>query len=1432
MRYTRFITTLLTILSATIFTLQAQDQATLRFTGQNQNGQHVPLSTVTVENVTKHWQEVLYYPDTTLIMGTTGIEDGGWIGDGVRLFQNTPNPFDGVTDFALHLPEASTVTLEICDLNGKVAATYQGSLDPGSHLFRAWLASPQTYLLQARTSDGNVQIKMVNTGNGGQSRMEYLGKDDTLWAGKSGGDDKGSTDMPFSFGDWMMYVGDVHLAGTDFTSDPVLQTQNGSELITLPFNLPLPTVTTEAATDISATEAKLNGIVEEYAGYPIVERGFLFADNASLDGAVEHMAGSGAGLFYCVIANLQIATRYYFRAYAKTEIGTTYGDVLYFDTQAELPTVLTLSVTDVKASQATVTGNVTSTGGVPSLVRGFCWSTAQNPTVNDSHTSDIGGNGSFTSSITGLSASTIYYVRAYATNSTGTTYGEQLSFTTQPPFYCGIDTLTDYDGNVYHTVEIGQQCWMRENLRTTHYPDGTEIPIGGNFFNDGLFHNLAYIYSPNDNSALVPEYGYLYNWVAATHGAAASNANPSGVQGVCPDGWHVPSRAELVQLISFVNSQSHFWYDDDISGKVTKALVSKNGWALSTGGFAGYDPSTNNATGFSLKPAGSDIGYGLGAYVVSTSQYIYSNGNVGAYFLSNGCEADPNLNDSHSLHTYPRSVRCVLDEPEVDSSVAVAPVVNTLKIDSVMSSTAACIGFVTATGGAVLTARGVCWSTTPHPTVSDSHTNDGTCTGRIQSSMGNLIPGTTYYVRAYATNCVGTAYGEELSFTTYAPTACGGYTVTDYDGNVYHTLPLGTQCWLQENMRATHYADGTAIPAGSSTSDTTPCRLSPNGYDSNVPTFGYLYNWAAALHGDTASNSNPSGVQGVCPDGWHVPSQSEWEQLVTYVSSQPQYVCNGDSGNTAKALASSKNWQRVQVECTIGYDPETNNASKFSAMSAGYANNGYFAFSKYAFLWSTTFQQTYGGTTYAKTCMLYAGSSQSDIVSYDLGFFSVRCLRDDSSAIVIPSVTTDTLRDIFFSSATCGGFVVESGWTPVSARGVCWSTSHNPTVNDSHTTNGSGTGSFTSHIDSLYANTTYYVRAYATNSVGTAYGEERSFTTLPPFYCGIDSVTDYDGNAYPTVEIGEQCWMKENLRTTHYADGTEILVGDPNLTYPMFPTTPYRCSPGNNNANVPVYGLLYNGYAACGSALTNFFQGVCPDGWHLPSQNEYEQLTSYVGNQSQYVCGGSSIAKSLASPSGWIGTSSNTCSVKYCPDENNATGFTAVPAGANGNGLGDSCIIWSRSLDGSFLSLKIKSFVVVDQTVILKSFKVNNRFLSVRCLLNESWIDSADLVVPCVTTDTSSNILSTSATCGGFVSGSGGSSVTARGVCWSTSHNPTVNDSHTSEGSGTGRFSSNISGLATGTTYYVRAYATNSVGTAYGEERSFTTETSSVAPTQ
>ena len=107
------------------------------------------------------------------------------------------------------------------------------------------------------------------------------------------------------------------------------------------------------------------------------------------------------------------------------------------------------------------------------------------------------------------------------------------------------------------------------------------------------------------------------------------------------------------------------------------------------------------------------------------------------------------------------------------------------------------------------------------------------------------------------------------------------------------------------------------------------------------------------------------------------------------------------------------------------------------------------------------------------------------------------------------TVTTIAITDIDKTTATGGGNVTADGGATVTARGICWSTAQNPTVDGNHTTDGTGTGSFTSSMTGLTANTTYYVRAYATNSVGTAYGEEVSFTTLP---AGIPGDVDLNEN--------------------------------------------------------------------------------------------------------------------------------------------------------------------------------------------------------------------------------------------------------------------------------------------------------------------------------
>ena len=189
------------------------------------------------------------------------------------------------------------------------------------------------------------------------------------------------------------------------------------------------------------------------------------------------------------------------------------------------------------------------------------------------------------------------------------------------------------------------------------------------------------------------------------------------------------------------------------------------------------------------------------------------------------------------------------------------------------------------------------------------------------------------------------------------PQPCSGVaTVTDYDGNVYNTVQIGDQCWTRENLRATHYSDGTPIPAGGDNYSSTE----PYYYDyssSGIPLVerGYLYNWPTAMHGAASSNAVPSGVQGLCPTGWHLPSDAEWTQLTDYVSAN--YVCGGDSWKNAKALASTAWWlndEHCYDPCDVGYDPSTNNASGFGAVPAGYWHDGLYEGFYYAGFWSST----------------------------------------------------------------------------------------------------------------------------------------------------------------------------------------------------------------------------------------------------------------------------------------------------------------------------------------------------------------------------------------------------------------------------------------------------------------------------------------------
>jgi len=221
---------------------------------------------------------------------------------------------------------------------------------------------------------------------------------------------------------------------------------------------------------------------------------------------------------------------------------------------------------------------------------------------------------------------------------------------------------------------------------------------------------------------------------------------------------------------------------------------------------------------------------------------------------------------------------------------------------------------------------------------------------------------------------------------------CSGTpTLTDADGNVYNTVQIGTQCWMKENLRATEYANGTTILLGNSMSYSTAYRYYPDNNANNVSAYGYLYNWAAVMDGSVSSSANPSGVQGICPTGWHVPSDAEWTQLTDYVSSQSQYVCGSDNTYIAKALASQTGWLSSSVTCEVGNTPSANNTTGFSALPAGYYNGSYNNFSSNATIWSAT--QSFDDSAYYRN--LYYASAGMDNVNYNKNCgFSVRCVRD------------------------------------------------------------------------------------------------------------------------------------------------------------------------------------------------------------------------------------------------------------------------------------------------------------------------------------------------------------------------------------------------------------------------------------------------------
>ena len=1008
-----------------------------------------------------------------------------------------------------------------------------------------------------------------------------------------------------------------------------------------------------------------------------------------------------------------------------------------------LPSISTLSVSQITEYSALCGGEIISNGGAAITEHGICWSTVPNPTINDNHIIDNSGLNTFSCTLMNLAYNTTYYVRAYAINDAGIAYGEQLTFVTPAPSI---------------TVTTSQTSDISCHSATS----GGNITAGNPYAVNA--RGVCWSTSPNPTIA--------NNHTVDSSGNGSFTSNITGLQHSTT--YHVRAYAIYYNNDTIYGEQKSFVTPSELPTVTTATLSDISYTTASCGGEVTYEGIT--------AVTARGICWSTSPNPTTNNNYTTDSSGMGS-FSSSITGLQPNTR--YYVRAYAtNSAGTAYGTQRYFNTLVPTPTVSTNAISDISYTSATCGGEVTNEGFTAVTARGVCWSTSQNPSVNDSHTVDSSGAGSFTSTLTGLQPNTTYYVRAYATNSTGTAYGSQINFSTPIGIAqvstniisgisdssaiCGGNVTNEA---AYPVTARGV-CWsttTNPTINDSRTVDSSGL--GSFTSHIT--GLQPNiryyvrAYATNNSGTAYgtqrslitsitspsvttttvsNITCTTAECGGTVSSEGISGVsaKGVC---WSTTTNPTIADSITidgndvgsFISHitglQPNtryYVRAYATNNTGTVYGIQRNF--ITPVATPALTTATvNNVTCTSASCGGNISfEGISPVTARGVCWSTSQNPTINDSLTVDSSGL--GSFTSLITGlqpntqYYVRAYATNSAgtaygtqqRHFSTPAATPSISTIGITRISFTSVTCGGNVSFEGISPVTARGVCWSTSTNPTINDNHTIDSSGQGSFTSHITGLQPIIHYYVRAYATNSAGTVYGNEIEFNTSDGFPCPNDtSLTDIDGNIYNTVQLGSQCWMRENLRTTHYNNGTEIPL------YNNYGNTAYRYYPYGNESNVHIYGYLYNWYATmCGSPSSNTnpsgVQGICPNGWHVPSDAEWTQLTNYVSSQSQYLCGGDSsfIGKALAADTENWSSSNTTCAVGNMPSNNNATGFSALPAGDRTEtgfyGLGGFATFWTTTEYSS--GRAYERDIPYYQAIVRRQNFEKYRGQSVRCL--------------------------------------------------------------------------------------------------------------------
>ncbi len=701
-----------------------------------------------------------------------------------------------------------------------------------------------------------------------------------------------------------------------------------------------------------------------------------------------------------------------------------------------LPAVLTVDVTSIRYVEAVVNATVTSDGGEFVLVRGVILATHAAPTIHDTVYFSGTGAGAFLTHCDGLEPNTTYFVRAFATNALGTSYGEERTFTTRA---LTVPALTTQDAS--------------------SITNSTAI-AGGEIADDGgtpiLGRGICWALAPEPTTAAT----------CASEGVGSGSfiALASGLSSATT--YHLRAYATNAQGTSYGEDRSFTTGVLPLATVTTAAPGAVSYTSASGGGTVVGDngaPVTSRGICWATTPAPTTAGTcaseagGVGSFTLSMTGLAASTTyHVRAFALNGG---GTSYGADLTFNTLTPAV----------------PSLSTKAVGGISSDVAGSGGVISTDGGSPITAKGVCWSLNPNPTTANGKTSDGTGPASFNSMLTGLNPLTTYHVRAYATNALGTAYGNDVGFTT-----------TDL------------------------VTPGPTVPVvGTSTSTISGSTTASSG--------GYV----------SRDGGSPVTARGVC-----------WS---TSPGPTTDNSCSTDGGTG------------------VGF---------FSSTITGLGGCGVVYYVR-AYATNAT------GTGYGNQNTVSTG--------------------------LLPAVTTAAVTAIGYYGATSGGTLADNGGCAITQKGVAWSWTPNPTTGNPRTTEGTGDAPFVSSLTGLYANRTYYVRAYAANSVGTSYGSQVVFTTAEPstpyigqnYAGGIVFYVDGTGLHGLVAAAADQAWSLWGCSGTSIPTGTALGTGATN-------TAAIVASCGDAGIFAKVAdNLVLNGY----------------DDWFLPSLDELALLYTNLATQ-------------------------------------------------------------------------------------------------------------------------------------------------------------------------------------------------------------------------